>query len=156
MSLQQDLKQETVDQLHLREAIMMRPEQSVRDAVLAMRKAELGCVIIVDDRKKPVGIFTEAMLRIAINQNPKCIDDSLADHVATVFPWVATDDPIETVMDAMEVKNHRFVVVLDDTGKIVGLTGQKGLMEYIAEHFSEEVMVQRIGSEAYPAKREGA
>ncbi len=65
------------------------------------------------------------------------------------------DDPA-LVLEVMEAKNIRFVVVLDEAGKVAGLTGQKGLMEFIAEHFPGEVMVQRIGTKHYPEEREGA
>ncbi len=156
MGLKENLELETVEELELREAITLTAQQSVRDAIEAMRLAGLGCAIIIDEQRKPVGIFTEAMLRNAICRTPKCIDGRLSDHMATTFPWVTTSDPVETVLDAMEAKNHRFVVVVDESGAVVGLTGQKGLMEYVAAHFPQEVMVQRVGTEAYPQHREGA
>ncbi len=52
--------------------------------------------------------------------------------------------------------NVRFLVVVDDEGCVAGLTGQKGLMEYIAEQFPQEVLVQLVGTEPYPHSREGA
>ena len=40
----------------------------------------------------------------------------------------------------------RFLCVLDEDGRTrVALTGQKGLSEYIADHFPQQVMVQRVG-----------
>ena len=156
MGLKQDLRRDPVSELELREAVTLTAEQSVRSAVEAMRRSGVGCAIIVDQQRKPVGIFTEAMLRNALCRSPGCVDDRLSDHIATTFPWVTLSDPVETVLDAMEAKNHRFVVVVDDSGAVVGLTGQKSLMEYVAAHFSEEVMVQRIGTKPFPLSREGA
>lgn len=156
MSLQQNLEQETVSQLNLREAITISPDKTIRDAVEEMRKKKLGCVVVIDNERKPIGLYTEAMLRVAICREPESLDAVLSEQMATTFPWVTKDDPIETVMGAMETKNHRFVVVVDESGRVAGLTGQKGLMEYVAEHFSEEVMVQRVGSAPYPHQREGA
>ena len=156
MSLQQNLASETVDKLNLRKALTIAPDQSVRDAVMTMRNGDLGCVVVVDDENKPVGLFTEAMLRLAICRDPCCVGAKIAEHMATAYPWVATDDTIDTVLEAMEAKNHRFVVVVDDDHRVAGLTGQKGLMEYVAEHFPEEVMVQRVGTKPYPVTREGA
>ncbi|MBT4865812.1 MAG: CBS domain-containing protein [Planctomycetaceae bacterium] len=156
MGLKENLERDTVEKLELRAAITLTAEQSIRDAIEAMRRGGLGCAIIVDDQRHPTGIFTEAMLRNAIFHSPECVDDQLSEHTAETFPWVVTSDPVETVLDAMEIKNHRFVVVVDESGAVVGLTGQKGLMEYVADHFSEEVMVQRVGAEAYPNHREGA
>ena len=150
MSLQKNLVSEMVDKLNLRSALTIAPDNTVRDAITTMRDGSLGCVVVVDTENKPIGIFTEAMLRLALCRDPCCIGTPLSEHMATTFPWVATDDPIETVLEAMEAKNHRFVVVVDGDFRVVGLTGQKGLMEYVAEHFPAEVMVQRVGSEPYP------
>ncbi len=56
----------------------------------------------------------------------------------------------------MLLKNVRMLCVVDEQGRVVGLTGQRGLMEYVAEHFPGEVMVQRIGQPSYMSDREGA
>ncbi len=110
----------------------------------------------MNEQSEPLGIFTEAMLRNLMAESPAVLDDIVDLHMAVAFPWVTMPDAIETIVEAMEVKNARFVVVVDDQGKVAGLTGQKGLMEYVAEHFPGTVMVQRVGTEAYPAAREGA
>ena len=121
-----------------------------------MRHGKLGCVVITDDDHKPVGIFTEAMLRQLLAKGQLVLDQPLVDHMATTFPWVNESDPVEFVIDAMEMKNVRFVVVVCEDGTVAGLTGQKGLMEYVAEHFPGEVMVQRVGGKPFPGTREGA
>ena len=72
------------------------------------------------------------------------------------WPTVSLADPISTVLDAMERANVRFVIVVDQQGQLAGLTGQKGLMEYVAEHFPGQAIVQRIGGAPYPTDREGA
>ncbi len=56
----------------------------------------------------------------------------------------------------MKIKNVRFLCVVDEDRRVVGLTGQKGLMEYVADHFPRQVMVQRIGCTPFLATREGA
>ena len=65
-------------------------------------------------------------------------------------------DPIADVLAALELKNVRFLAVLDEEGRLVGLTGQKGLMEYVADHFPGQVAVQRINCGPFPQEREGA
>ena len=75
--------------------------------------------------------------------------------MAKQWPWVQTSDPIVDVLEAMLTKNVRFLCVVDEEGRVVGLTGQKGLMEYVAEHFPGQVMVQRVGCAPY-LNREGA
>jgi frataxin-like iron-binding protein CyaY len=65
-------------------------------------------------------------------------------------------EPIMQVWIAIQHKGLRFIGVVDDQDKIVGLTGQKGISEYIAEHCPQQVMVQRIGGKPGLQQREGA
>ncbi|MCA9054708.1 MAG: CBS domain-containing protein [Planctomycetaceae bacterium] len=156
MGLHENMRSEPVSNLSLRTAVEMQASQTIRESVQAMRTAQLGCVVVVDDHRKPVGLFTEAMLRTLMAKSTDVLDHQLEAEMATTYPWAQAGDSIEMVVDAMEAKNARFVVVVDDAGQLAGLTGQKGLMEYVAEHFPGEVMVQRIGTAPYPARREGA
>lgn len=156
MGLQENLSADKVEKLNLREAITLGTTATVRDAVEKMRAARLGCVLITDESGKAVGEFTEAMLRSRLHEGTEVLDTALGECMAKTFAWVTPDDPVEMVLDAMETRNTRFIAVLDADQKVVGLTGQKGLMEYVAEHFPHEVMVQYVGPTPHSTSREGA
>ncbi|QDU40004.1 CBS domain protein [Maioricimonas rarisocia] len=155
MGLKENLANEPVRRLNLRPAVIVPPEAKIREGILAMRNAHLGCVIIAGEDHKPVGMFTEGILRQLLAENPAVIDEPIGDRAARTFPWVALDDSIQTVLDAMQANNTRFICVVDSEGRVCALTGQKGLMEYVAEHFPRQVMVQRVGT-PYARQREGA
>lgn len=156
MGLHANMSTEPVSRLKLRPALRVKPTSTLREAIDVMREGHLGCVIVADSKDRPAGIFTEAMLRNLMANGTPPLAEPVSSHMAESFAWVKETDSIETVLDGMEEKNVRFVVVVNKSGKIVGLTGQKGLMEYVAEHFPGEVMVQRLGTEPYPQQREGA
>ncbi len=156
MGLKENLQNDPVRRLNLRQPVVVGEAVLVADAIEEMRAAELGCTIVADDGGKPVGMFTEGMLREKLAADPSVVQQPMAEHMARKFPWVTLDDPIALVLDAMQANNTRFICVVDAEGKVSGLTGQKGLMEYIAEHFPRQVMVQRIDTNAYGAQREGA
>lgn len=156
MGLQENMQRESVSRLALRTPVSTLPRGTVRDAVEKMHAANLGCIIVVDPDYRPVGQFTEAMLVQLLRQNPDALSQPLVDHMATQWPWAKLSDPITDVLEALETKNVRFLCVVDDDGRLVGLAGQKGLMEYIAEHFPGQVNVQRIGQKPYTQQREGA
>lgn len=155
MALHQNIVNEPVSKLDLREPVLCGPAESIRDAVARMRSRNLGCVIVVDIDRKPLGMFTESMLTQLLADDPTALDQTLGENVADQWPCVLDTDPISLVLEAMQAKNVRFIAVVNDDGRIVGLTGQKGLMEYISEHFPQQVMVQRVGSPP-PVEREGA
>ena len=156
MGLKENLRNEPVSRLALREPVVVRSEATVREGILQMRERGLGCVIIVDDDRRPLGIFTEGMLRQMIVGNPAAIEEPLRDHMNRAVRWVRLTDPVAKVLQSMQFEKTRFVGVIDGAGRLVGLTGQKGLMEYVAEHFPQQVMVQRIGGPPHLAEREGA
>ena len=156
MGLQENFRKETVKQLEIRKPVTVQLDATVRDAVSEMRDQNIGCAIVVDGDRKPIGIFTESMFTELLLHGAQTIDDSIEKHMAARCPWVRMSDPIGNVLDAMQLKNVRMLCVVDDDDRVVGVTGQRGLMEYIAEHFPGEVMVQRIGETPYLSDREGA
>jgi CBS domain-containing protein len=156
MGLQGNLRSEPVSRLNLRKPVLAGPDESVREAVQRMRERQLGCVYVVDDEEKPIGMFTESLLNRLLVTNPDALDDPLRRHMADYWCCVRDTDPIVNVVTAMQAQNIRFVCVLDEAGRVTALTGQKGIMEYVADHFPGQVMVQRIGCAPFTQHREGA
>ncbi len=113
--------------------------------------------MVVDAEGKPIGIFTERTLIELLLQQPDNLGQiPVREHLETEWFCVRDSDPISTVLDLVQNRGARFVCELDEHGKAIGLTGQKGLSEYIADHFPEQVMVQRIGGQLGMETREGA
>jgi CBS domain-containing protein len=156
MGLKENLRSDPVSRLNLRDPVIASPNASIREGIQRMRERGLGCVIIVDDQRRPLGILNEGMLRQMLSVNPAVVDSPLGDYMNTSARWVRLSDPVVQVLRAMQNEKTRFVGVVDDDGRLAGLTGQKGLMEYVAEHFPEQVTVQRIGQSTHFAQREGA
>lgn len=156
MGLKENLRGDPVSRLNLRDPVVADPDDSIREGIQRMRARGLGCVIVVDDQRRPLGILSEGMLRQMLSVNPAVVDAPLRDYMNMAARWVRLSDPVVHVLRAMQNENTRFVGVVDDDGRLAGLTGQKGLMEYVAEHFPEQVTVQRIGQATHFAQREGA
>ena len=157
MGLKENLQSECVSKLPCREAILIQPETSVRQAAEIMQAKKLGCAVVVDAEGKPIGIFTERTLIELLLQQPDNLGEiSVRDHLEAEWFCVHSSDPIFAVLEAVQKRGSRFVCELDEQGRAIGLTGQKGLSEYIADHFPEQVMVQRIGGHPGTETREGA
>jgi CBS domain-containing protein len=156
MGLFEDFRNDPVRSLNLREAVTVSPTALVRHAVEAMREKQLGCALVVDEAGRPVGMLNEVRIREGLVRNPGFIDEPISEHMATQFPCVRLDDPVALMVAAMQRQDTRFVCVVDEDGKAVALTGQKGLMEFIAENFPRQVLVERIGQTGYPDEAEGA
>ena len=155
MGLFENIQKDTVGELNLREPVLATTDDKIRKVVQEMRRLNLGCAIIVDGERKPVGMFTESMLTQLLSKQPHALNDNIGDHSASQWPQVSLKDPVGVVLDALEAKNIRFLSVVGEDGRIAGLTGQKGLMEYVADHFPQ-VTVQRVGQNTSTKTREGA
>jgi CBS domain-containing protein len=156
MGLKQDLLNEKVSTLPLREPVTVSPDTIIRAAIASMKAKSLGCAVVVDYANKPLGTFTERSVIELLLSDPSVLDrKTVADHLDPKWIIVQQSDPVAKVLHAMQTNDQRFAVVVDEQGKVIGLTGQKGLMEFIADYFPEQVFCQRVGTPPLSA-REGA
>ncbi len=158
MGLFERILNEPVRTLALRPAICMHPSDSVRDAVAAMRRERLGCVIVIDELDRPFGAFTERSITHALDTRSLDPEDALERHVDASWAKVGVDDPIRAVLQAMNSRGTRFVSVTGDDGEAVAITGQKGIVECVAEYFPEPIRVstRRVGHRSCSKAKEGA
>jgi CBS domain-containing protein len=156
MGLQENFQKERVSRLGLRKPVTVEPATTMRDALTEMRERELGCAIVVDSGRRPIGIFTESMLIELLPGSGVRYDEPVENYMTREFPTVKVSDPIADVLDIMQRQGIRLLCVVDDQGRVAGLTGQRGLMEYVTDHFPGQVMVQRIGQPPSYCTREGA
>ena len=157
MGLKENLLTEKVTELPLREAITVSEESTVATVLDRMREKHLGCAVVADAAGKPLGVFTERtlidlMLKGTVQWETMPVRDCLEKE------WfsVPAATPIAEVVGLIREHAARFVCVTDAEGRVVGLTGQKGVSEYIADHFPRQVMVQRLGGKPGLNTREGA
>ncbi len=157
MGLREYITHETVADLPLRQALTVKPDTSVRQAIQLMRKHQLGCVFVVDDQGRPLGKFNERQV-LKLVRNCVSLDEPVGEHVVQLPEEgiVRMNTPVAEALFGMRQARLRFICVVDDEGKVSALTGQKGLMEYVTEHFPRQVKVQMMSSKLHMNTREGA
>ena len=156
MSLRELLDGETVAALPIRSAITSESGTVVRAAVARMRDKRIGCAVVVGPRQKPIGIFTERSLLRVLVQGASLDERPVGDFADFRCAVVAQSDSIAMVWSAIQDDGARFVCVVDGNGRVVGLTGQRGMSEFLSECFPQQVAVQRIGGTPWFQQREGA
>lgn len=155
MGLRQNILDQLVTELEWRELLMVRPDDTIRDAVRLMREKKLGCVVVVDGQGRPLGTFTERYLIHLLVKRGDVMDAPVGKNMSDTWGCVKDTDPISKAIDVMQDKKLRFIIVVDAQGKAIGLTGQKGLMEFIVENFPRQVKVQMVESKLFMDQREG-
>ncbi len=156
LGFREELEFDPISSLQLRNAIVVHRYTLVRAAVAVMRAHSLGCAVIVDQVRKPIGLFTEKSLLDVLVQNA-CLDDRpVCDFAEREFLSFKSSEPISRVWDAVVRDGVRFIAVTGEDGKLIGITGQRGLAEYISECFPRQTVVQRLSSKPWMRQREGA
>ncbi len=156
MSLSNDILVNHVSDLSLRPLVSVDAKATVRDACALMRDARLGAAMILDDAGRPVGMFNEKLLIRVLNDRPAALDEPVEDHMTRNLRCVCETDPIAELISVMQAYNLRWVCVRDASGKAVALTGLRGAMEYIIDHFAAHVQTHPLRSRLSMEQREGA
>jgi CBS domain-containing protein len=155
MGLRQDILNAPVTELEWRQLLQIHGDKPVRAAIQLMREKRLGCVVVIGDDGRPLGKFTERDLIRLLLLSPESVDQPVGRSMSGTWGVVKSTDTIGKVIDLMDEMKLRFVIVVDDAGKPIGLTGQKGVMEYIVDHFPRQVKVQMMESKLFMDQREG-
>ncbi len=156
MGLQNDMLTRQVSELPIQPGILVSPDTTVGEAIRRMREHEQGSVIVVDNHGKPEGRFSEHQIANLIVNRPGFRNEPVSEHIREYWGCVALTDPIVSVTHKLQTYHQRFVVVVNEEGRAVGVVGQRGLMEYIAEHFPYEVKAQSMDAAVAINNREGA
>jgi len=155
MGLRKDIREQPVTELELRKVIRVAPTDTLRHAIDLMKKDQLGGVVVVDDDGKVVGQFTDRDLIGLFLDRPDPLDEPIGRHACEVQVRISPTDPIAVIVERMQERRARYGIVMDEASQPVGLTGLKGVVEYIADHFPRQVKVQMMKSKLHMDEREG-
>ncbi len=156
MSLKQNILNEPVSTLNLRPLPTAQPDVTVRESLEVMRSAALGCVIFLDDDDRPMGMFNEKLLIRLLYAKPDEIDQPVRPHITRNVWCIRASDRIAQFVAMMQAHKLRWACVVDDDGKAIGITGLKGLVEYVVENFPRLCLVEPMRSNIAMETREGA
>ena len=155
MGLRQDIREQPITELDLRKVIRVAATDTLRNAVDLMKKNQLGGVVVVDDEGKAAGQFTDRdLIRLLLDRSDP-LDDPIGRHMSEVRAPINRTDPIAVIIDRMRERRSRYGIVIDESSRPIGLTGHKGVVEYITDHFPRQVKVQMMKSKLHMDEREG-
>lgn len=120
------------------EALVLGAGASVLDALRLMQQRRHGAVVVVDDARKVVGIFTERDVLYKVAGTG--IDPArarLREHMTPDPVVLHAGDPIGLALNKMSIGGYRHVPIVDGTGAPVGMLALKDVGRFLAEFFPE-------------------
>jgi len=116
---------------------------TVRALADLMTHYAVGCVIVRDDGRRPIGIVTDRDLAISV-MAPRLNPDSVTagQIMSRGLIVVSENDDVSVALDEMRRSGVRRLPVIDDGGRLTGVVALDDVMGYLA---SIMVDVSRFG-----------
>ena len=154
MDFQLHLHVETVGQCHSDEPLCLSPEDSVGDALRAMKEHNQAAVLICQDQLL-VGIFTERDALRMMADGAKF--DVRLDQVMTRNPGtVSARETVGRAIAFMSRHGYRRLPIVDDQRRPVGMIKVEGILRYLVEHFPAVIYNLPPEPHQVTQEREGA
>ena len=126
------------------------PDSPLTDVARMMVENDCGCVPVIDDAGRPVGVITDrdiACRAVAQNKDTRAL--CAADCMTTPCVSVARDETVDECCELLESNQIRRVLVVDDHGALCGIVALADIAR-TAEDKTEDVVeaVSRPSNEA--------
>ena len=111
------------------------PEDSVLSAIELMVDHDQGSVIVLDEKDKVIGIFTERdVLRHYLVNQPTFLYLKVSEVMSSPVQTVPEDMKVSEALTIMNDKNVRRLPVVDKTGKMIGFVSWKELFTKVPKN----------------------
>ena len=111
---------------------IVSPEDSVQSAIELMVESDQGSVIVLDEKDKVIGIFTERdVLRHYMTNQSKFLHLKVSEVMSSPVQTVPEDMKVSEALTIMNDKNVRRLPVVDKTGKMIGFISWRELFAKI-------------------------
>jgi len=155
MELSRNLRVDSISRLDPTTPLGIDAAVSVADAVAAMRLGNVGC-LLVTDRGRVVGIFTERDLLTRVLARSRSLDTPLRVVMTPGPVTVGPKDSVRTAVRRMQKGGYRHLPVVDEDDRPVGMLSARRVVSYLVEHFPALVFNQPPDGNQYPETPEGA
>jgi CBS-domain-containing membrane protein len=134
-----------LSQIMSRNLICVRHDFEVATVIGLMIEHHVGCIPVVDDHRRPIGVITKFDLVEQLNLNmrvvakgqPHAIDIAKRNADQVMMPIALTLDESATVGDAasmMTCEDLHHVLVVSHSGALVGVVSAKDIVTWLVRN----------------------
>jgi CBS domain-containing protein len=116
--------------LMLKDVVTINENSVVKEAIEMLFKRHVGCIIVVDDSQKCIGIFTERdAIRIVAQNLPL---NATMEKIMTKNPFTINEDSnFEEAKNMIKDHQIRHLPVTSKEGKLVGMISVRQILNEI-------------------------
>jgi CBS domain-containing protein len=113
------------------------PDDTIRKAAQLMREHDCGCLPVVDERDRLVGVVTDRDITCRCTGEGKGPETPVKEAMSQDPKCCRVGDELEAVEGIMIAEQVRRVPVVDERGRCVGMIAQADLALSLAANVSE-------------------
>lgn len=107
------------------------PDESAFTAIKAMSDKNYGAAVIINEKRKPLGIVTERdFMRRLLNKDLDQKKTKLSDIMTSDLKLARADDDLLDWLRQMSNERFRHLPVVDDDGTLIGIMSQGDFVSY--------------------------
>jgi len=137
--LEKDLAKENLKVFHIfasfRNLVIVKKNASLKDTMGAMVKNNISSVIITNSKNLAVGIITERDI-LKLSAQKVNLNEKAAKFMSTPVYSVKLDNDLKDVIELLNTKNIRRVIIEDNEGKPVGIITERDILRNIEGSYS--------------------
>lgn len=123
----------TIGRICSRIVHVAQPAERVIDVARRMRHANVGTVVVVDAKRRPVGILTDRDLVVRVMAEGRAPETTeLATVMTKELRVVAVDTSLEDTLRQMREAGVRRLPVVDARGELLGIVSVDDIVELLA------------------------
>jgi CBS domain-containing protein len=136
MSTMSQPKRLTAIDIMTKHVVTSGPDNDLSEIATEMQRHKIGSVAILEN-EKVVGIVTERDFVRIVEQVGLLLNRNLAKHHMTKpVVTVQSDTSVTDIIKLMREKQVRHLIVVDKTGKMVGIISSRDLMKVLKDVMS--------------------
>ena len=119
----------TVSRYCRKPVITITPEATVHDAAGRMKDLNVGCLVVVDEDARPVGMLTDRDVALNVTGNPRRPEKTkVGDVMSREVVTLREDASLEEATALMRDSAYRRLPVVDKRGRLEGVLAADDLV----------------------------
>lgn len=115
------------------------PSTTTGDVLRTISEQRIGCALVVDEKEKLLGIFSErdALMRLNVDYR-KALDKPISEFMTSSPHTLRAKDRIVFAVQRMDLGGFRHVPIVDNDGKAVGIVSVRDILGYMTNNLSDD------------------
>lgn len=132
---------QSVSRINPPKPVTVREDDTLRQAIIALKSHKIGCVVVVDKQGQVCGILSERDIVL------KTLEPVVDFNAVKVASYMTRDPVCESpdatlayVLNLMSQGGFRHIPIVDDSLLPIGIVSVKNVVDKIVESFTESIL----------------